>query len=490
MPETQARSTQASRGAMWSAADLWTEQLSQLLTFILIGNILGPHVVGVMTMALVATLFLAAFLENGFSDALIQRVSLDQSHFDSTFWLMLVFGTLEGLALWAATPQVARLFSEPQLNDILPLMALSLPCIAVTACYTAMLRRQLQFRQLATRSIISQGTAFVTALAMATLGYGIYSLVVFFLVSRLLSAILIIVVSGLRPGVRITRSALGDIVRFGKHRVAHQVVSYVSLQFDRLMIGIFLGPVVLGLYTVAQRLATALNNAISGVFHRVAFPVLSSRQEDRGAFEWAMREFLTVANLVALPAFIGLAVTSSALIGTMFTSSWLPAAALLQILCLAALAGPTNYILTAATNALGRADLVLKLSLAVMAVRVAVILAAAQFSVEAVAVANAGAMLLSVPMFLVAANRLFGGKWTWLFRDVWLPALATLLMAAATLMAGSLLPSPSSIVALACQVLVGIAAYVIFIRLLAPKLFRKAFETIGFRRSSYSAEQG
>lgn len=485
----QSRATKTSRGTLWSAADLWTEQMSQLLTFILVGNILGPHIVGIMTMALVVTLFLAALLENGFSDALIQRVSLDVSHFDSTFWLMLAFGILAGLALWAATPPIARLFSEPQLNDVLPLMALSLPCIAVTACYTAMLRRQLQFRQLATRSIISQGIAFVTALVMATLGYGIYSLVAFFLVSRFLSAILVILVSGLRPGIEVTRGALADIIGFGKHRVAHQAVAYLSLQFDRLMIGVFLGPVVLGLYAVAQRLATALNNAISGVFQRVAFPVLSSRQADRGAFDRAMQEFLTAANLIALPAFIGLAVTSSGLIDTMFTSSWLPAAALLQILCFAVLAGPTNYILTAATNALGRADLVLKLSVAVMTVRIASILVAAQFSVEAVALVNAAVALLSLPMFLVAANQLFARRWMWLFRDIWAPVLATSFMAGATLAAGHFLPGGSPVLVLACQVLLGVAAYATFIRLLAPKLFRKTVETIGLRRDSYRIEQ-
>jgi O-antigen/teichoic acid export membrane protein len=490
MSQIEQTMPKASRGTMWAAADLWMEQTSQLLTFILVGSILGPHVVGVMTMALVATLFLVAFLENGFSDALIQRASLDEAHFDSAFWLMLALGVLEGLALWAATPLVARLFSEPQLNDILPPMALGLPCIAITACYTAMLRRELKFRQLATRSMFAYGSAFLTALAMATLGYGIYSLVAFFLVSRVLSAVLVIAVSGLRPGVRLTRNALGDIIDFGKHRVSHQVVSYVSLQVDRLMIGVFLGPVALGLYAVAQRLVVALNNGISGVFQRVAFPVLSSHQEDSHAFQWAMREFLTVSNLIALPAFAGIAVTSYSLIDVMFTPSWMPAAPLLQILCFAAVPGPTNYILTAATNARGRSDLVLKLSLAVLTLRVATTLAAVQFNITAVAIVNAAVFLLSVPMFLMVANRLFASQWLWLFHGVWVPVLATTLMAAATLMISPLLPGTSTAVTLACQVLLGVATYAIFIRLLAPELLRKAFEAIGLGKSAYRTKSG
>jgi PST family polysaccharide transporter len=283
----------------------------------------------------------------------------------------------------------------------------------------------------------------------------------------------------MRPGLRVTRSALHDIIGFGKHRIAHQAINYITLQSDRLVIGIFLGPVVLGLYSVAGRLVGALSNGISGVFHRVAFPLLASLQEDPGAFHRATREFLTVANLVAFPAFIGLAVTSYGLVDVMFTSSWAPAAALLQILCFAALAGPTNYVLTAATNALGRPDLVFKLSLVVLAVRISGTLTAAQFDVTMVAIVNAGIYLLSVPMFLVAANRLFARRWLWLFRDVWVPVLASVLMAATILIISPFFPAKSSVVLLTCQVLVGVGSYAIFIRVLAPKLFRKAIENVG-----------
>jgi hypothetical protein len=111
-------------------------------------------------------------------------------------------------------------------------MALALPCIAISACYTAMLRRQLKFRQLATRSVfaysagasprwqwqpsVTASTAWLASSGVAPPERGA-----------------IIAVSGLRPGMQVTRAALADIVAFGKHRVAHQVVAYTSLQSDR-----------------------------------------------------------------------------------------------------------------------------------------------------------------------------------------------------------------------------------------------------------------
>jgi len=458
---------------IWSAADFWTQQASQLLTFILVGNILGPGPVGVMTMGLVTILFVAAFIEQGFSDALIQRSQLEDTHFDTTFWVILGLGVLGGMALWVATPVVAVIFSEPQLADILPPMAVALPCVAVAECYTAMIRRRLLFRQLAIRSMLAYGSGFVTALIMARLGYGIDSLVAFFLVSRILSALLVIAVSRSLPGLRLSRRAFRDITGFGKHRVAQHVVAYLSLQWPRIVIGIFLGPVVLGLYSMAERLVAALNNGISGVLQRVAFPVLSSRQNDRRSFDRAMQDFMTFANLIALPVFMGIAVTSDRLIEVLLEPSWAPMSIVLQILCVAALAGPTNYILMAATNALGRADLVLRLSLVSAAIRVPAVLAAAQIDVMATAGTVAVISFLSVPMFMLWVNRLFARRWLRVFRGIWAPVVATALMTAAVLAVSPQMSGMTPITALASQVALGVAAYAIAIGVMAPGTYRK-----------------
>lgn len=463
---------------MWAAADFWMQQVSQLLTFILVGNILGPSIVGVMTMALVATLFFASLLENGFAEALIQRPELQDQHFDSAFWLVLALGAAAGLVLWAATPLFSRVFSEPQLNDIIPWMAIGLPCIGVAACYRAMLRRQLRFRQLALRSIFAYGSAFVAAATMAALDYGIYSLVAFFLVSRVLDALFVVAVSGLRPGTRVTREALGEIAAYGKHRIATQVIAYLSAHFDRLVIGISFGPTVLGLYAMAERLVSIMHKGLTGVVQRVAFPLLSSRQTEARAFDRMTREFLTMVNLLSLPVYAGLALTSYGLIEVMFTSTWAAAAPLMQILCFAGLAGPSNQILGSAANALGRPDLVLRFTLKMLVLRVAASLGAAQIGVTAVAVARAAIGLMALPLFLTTSKELFGGKSLRLFSGAWAPALATAVMAAAVLTISPMLSDLRAVMILATQVSVGVAVYAISIALLAPDLCRKLIQSI------------
>jgi O-antigen/teichoic acid export membrane protein len=278
------------------------------------------------------------------------------------------------------------------------------------------------------------------------------------------------------PGVRITPRALREIVDFGKHRVGNQFIGYIGRSFDRFAVGIFLGPVALGLYAVAERMVTALTNGIAGVLMRVAFPTLASKQEDRERFDASMQQFLTVANLIALPAFAGLAVTAAGMIDVLFSSKWMPAAPLMAILSLAALVMPTNYILAAATNALGRADLVFKLSMAMLTLRVVPCLIAAQVDVTAVAIAKTSTAVLTLPIFLFAVNDLFRARWLRHFSGVWIPIAATASMAAAVVLLDALLHDTGRVAALISEVLFGAAVYVAQVWVLAPQTCRKLLQ--------------
>ncbi len=470
-----------SRGAMWSAADFWLQQTSQLLTFLVVGSLLGPHVVGVMTMALSATLLLATFIVGGFTDTLIQRVELRKDHFDTAFWLVLGFGLVAAVLLAFGAPLVAWFFSQPELNDILPVLAISLPFTSVSATYQSMLQRELRFRQLATRSMVAYTTGFVAALFMAKAGMGIWSLVASYLVSRVLDAILIVLVSKLRPGLGVTRAALADIVDYGKHRVGSQLISFIVSQIDRIVIGALLGPVALGLYSIAERIITAFTNGISGVFIRVAFPVLSAKQFDRPAFDRAVRQFITVTSVLAQPIFLGLAVTTNEVFSIILSESWTGGAPVLQILCLAAVLHPVTWVLNVSTNALGHARTMFRLGLVCLVLRLVGSLTAARIDVVAVAVASLAVSAITVAVMMIFTNRFYRGRWLFIYGGLRAPAIAAMLMVAATLLASAVLAEATPLVSLGVKVAVGVATYTLALRVLAPELFRGALALVTFR---------
>lgn len=477
------RDTRAvSRGAVWSAADFWLQQSSQLLTFIVVGGMLGPEAVGLMTMALTALFFLMAFIAGGFADALIQRADLRKDHFDTAFWLLLGVGLGTCLLLAGSAPLVAWFFSEPELTSLLQVLALALPLIAISASYQGMLQRELRFRQLATRSMIAYSMGFAAALVLALLGFGVWSLVGSVLVARTLDALLLMLVSGIRPGLHVTRAALADIVSFGKHRVGHQVVGYFIGQFDRIIIGFFLGPVVLGFYSLAERIVTAFTNGVTGVVVRVAFPVLSGYQRDEDGFRASVRQFVTWTSVISLPIFLGLSATSVEILSVLLPASWLPTAPILRVLCLTGLISPLTWVLAAAINARGRSDLVFRNTLVVLGLRVVASLIAVQISVLAVAVANVIVIVLSLFVLMAMSDALFHGRWPYFFGNLWTPLGVAVAMLALTILSGLALGHASAPFALVTKVLVGFVIYVLGLRLFASDLYRSMLASV-FARS-------
>ena len=146
------------------------------------------------------------------------------------------------------SPAYAALFHAPALRRILPLLAIGLPLLGLAVAYQALLQRALRFRALALRSLVAQSAGFAVALAMARAGAGIDALIGYFLVIAGLDAILLgLLVRGATQGLALRRSALADIVGFGKHQLfAIQILGFVVTQIDRVTAGLFLGPVTVG----------------------------------------------------------------------------------------------------------------------------------------------------------------------------------------------------------------------------------------------------
>ncbi len=456
--------------AGWSAIDYWTQQIVALLVFIVVGNIIGPSAVGVMTMALLAMTLMMTLLLDGLSDALIQRETITAADFDTTFWLLLGLGSAAGLVLVASAWPMAALFAAPALRHVLPLLAICVPFVGITATYHGVLQRELQFRTLAIRTVISQLSGFAVAVLLARDGFGADSLVGYYLVARILEATLVMPVSGIWPGLRFRRDAAARIIGFGRHRVGNQLLGFVVMQVDRFSAGLFLGAAAVGIYSLAERISSAMINGFSGVVGRVAFPVLAARQSEARAFASKLSDFLSGVAAVALPIFVGLAVTSREIVGTLLDRRWDAAAPLLAVVSLAGIAHSSNYLLTAAVNARGRPDIPVRYSVIVMAVRLLTSLPAAWLGgVTAVAWANLIVTTLSAPLVVVFVRSQIPGVGRLVLKAALIPAVAVSVMAVVVLATGMLLPGQPPIIVLVAKIAAGMISYPALLLLLSPR---------------------
>lgn len=118
-----------------------------------LARMLGPAAFGVVAIGVLVLNLAQVLLQQGMIAAIVQRDQLTDDHLDAAFLATVSAGLLTGAAMAGSAPLWAVLAGEPQLTTVC--LALS-PLVLVHALMVvpeAVLRRALQFRAIAVRTL-------------------------------------------------------------------------------------------------------------------------------------------------------------------------------------------------------------------------------------------------------------------------------------------------------------------------------------------------
>lgn len=477
--------TRLARGTIWAALDNWTQQLSQLAGFIVIGNIVGPEVFGIMSMAMLYALFAHALLVDSFAEAIVQRLEVEREHLEAAFWSLIALGGTAMLVSLMFADAVADFFAEPLVSPVIRWLSVSFLVVGAASLLQSKLRREFNFRALAGRSLIAYGGAAGTGIVLALLGYGLWSLVIYQLALRLLDFLLLLAISRWLPRPRFSWSHLQELLQFGISNIGNRLLGLFAEHTDRILVGYFLGPHALGIYAIANRVVDGASNALAGVMHNVAFSAFARLQDDRAQMQAAIMFATRLASLVVFPVFAGLALVAPVLVDMVLSEEWRPAGTIIRILSIACIAGftyPVSYLVISALMALGRADQVLYMGIATVVVRSAMCFWAVQEDVMAVAIAVTAFEFLALPMRLYLVNRQIRLDILGYVRQMIPAALATVVMAACVF--GTYVATEGMVPAAACALLVaaGVVTYTATLFVVARSSLKTVIRAVAGRR--------
>jgi len=451
------------RGSAWVAADNWTQQILQFISFLYVGNIIGPAAIGEMTVALTYMLFMHALLMNSMTDALIQRDTIMSEHEEALFWGNAGMGLVAMLVTLPIAPVLAHIFGEPQIAPLI--MAISPVCLAMgmISFFEAKIRRELKFAKLAGRSIVSVGTAFLVAVILAHRGFGVWSLVVFQLVWRGVELIFVATVAAWRPRGTFSLPHLVELLDYSLSNLGVRLVDFFAQNAGRIVVGLFFGMHALGIYQLARRLVEAPLNAGSGIFQSLMLPILARLQGDRHALGDAVARTVQAAGFVLIPAFVGLLLVAPVLVQALLRPEWAPAVPLVQIFALAGLFTALTYFFGTAILARGKARLTLYVNVAFFVIRIGLYgLLAIPYGLAGLALAEAGLAALGLIVWFVLFERETHADATGVIGRLVSPLFAALVMALAVeafrLLAERAIEPPALLVGMIVTGLISFAA--------------------------------
>lgn len=395
----------AMRGVFWSVTQKWGNQLISTAVFLLLARLLGAKSFGLVALANVYIAFAEIFLEQGLADAIVQRKDIDKEHLDTAFWTSAIIGLFLVAISIIGSDAIAGIFREPEIAPIIRWLSLGIIINSFSGVQTALLRRDLNFKVLAVRTLAGTVISSIVGVVMALMGFGIWSLVAKHLIFMGVGVLLMWGVSDWRPGFSFSRRHFNEMFSFGINVVGFNFFNFFNRRSDDLLIGYFLGSTALGFYSVAYRLLMIMMRLLTGVINTVIFPTFSKIQDDLPRIKNAFYKATKFTSLFAIPCFLGAAAIAPELILVSFGEEWVDSIQVMQALSIGVFIQSLMLLNSNVLLAVGKADWRFKLNILNAVINFTGFLIAVRFGILAIAISFTIRAILVYPAYLFALKK-------------------------------------------------------------------------------------
>lgn len=322
-------------GLKWSYLVVIVQALLSLLVLAILSRLLSPVDFGRIGIALIFVALAETISRMGIGPALVQRSNLTPRHIEAAFTLSMVFGFGMTVAVWLFAPLGGLFFGDPVIPQILSILCVAFIITGFGNVSEHMLRRQLEFRHLASADILSYAVGNgLTTIVMAFLDFGVWSLVWGTIVRHATYTLLVVRYSPppfrIRPAVRETI----DLFNYGTGSSFLYMFNFIAQQSGPFVIGRLLGAVSLGYYTRAHSLISPALR-LSFTLINVLFPAVSERQHQKENLRVIYFHGMEILSLVALPIGILMYASAPEVVVVVLGGQWAAVVPVLQIFALA-----------------------------------------------------------------------------------------------------------------------------------------------------------
>ncbi len=318
-------------GVAWSLVNIGVSTLLAAVVFLVTSRILGPEDFGAVAFAVAIITLFAVLIPGAFGDALIQREDLRQDHLDTLFWLTLGVGAVSYGVLFALSPWIAAWSEVPLLAEILRVLGLRLIFDSLLTVPASLVMRRMEFRSIAVRTTVANGIGAVVCLAMVLMDYALWALVASQVISSFTGMVVTFAGAKWRPGMLVRWQALKEMMGFGGYAMGGKILNEVRI--DQFLLGIFVGPAVLGLFYFGRRLFLMLRDMTVGAFAPVSNVLLASMQREGEKRRQAYLVACYTSAGLAFPVFAGLLAVAPTAVPWAFGAQWEEAVFTVQCFC-------------------------------------------------------------------------------------------------------------------------------------------------------------
>lgn len=349
---------------LWSFAERFGYLFLQFVTNIILARLLTPTDFGLIGMMMVFVALSLTFIDGGFGAALIQKKVPNDNDYSTVFFINIVLAIVLYILLFLFSKNISIFYNQPQLTNLLKVLGIILIIDSFGIVQNNILIKNISFKKIAKIKIISAFIACVTAIIFAYKGFGVWSLIIQYLLNSIVRSFLLWLSTTWRPAFLFSKVSFKELFGFGSKLLAARFISELYIHMQSLIIGRIFSSADLGYYTQAKQLQQIPVQSLGTVVNSVTFPVYSSLQDDKEKLKEGVRKSLKSIVFINFPLMVLLTVVAKPLFILLYTDKWLPSVPYFQVLCIGfGMLLIVHNLNLSVIKSVGRSDWVLRLEI-------------------------------------------------------------------------------------------------------------------------------
>ena len=348
-------------GLFWKFGERVTAQAISLGVSIVLARLLLPTDYGEVALVMVFINIANVFVCSGFGNALIQKKDADNLDFSSVFYINILISIIIYFLIYLLAPFVAEFYGMSILRPILRILGIRIIVAAVNSVQQAYIARNMLFKRFFWSTFFGTLVSGVVGVVMAYCGFGVWSLVIQYLVNVCMDTTVLWFTVKWRPKRVCSWKRVKVLISFGWKLLVSGLLDAGYNELRNLVIGKVYSSSDLAYYNQGDKYPKLIVVNINSSISSVLFPAMSHYQDNRECIKEMTRNSIRICSYIMWPVMCGLAVIAEPLVRMMLTEKWISCVPYLRIFCFSYGLWPVHTSNLQALNAMGRSDLFLKL---------------------------------------------------------------------------------------------------------------------------------
>ena len=375
------QNSNALSAVFWSFIQRGGSLIISFLANIVLARLLSPEDFGCIGILLVFVCIADILVDGGLGASLIHKKDISNKDICTVFTSNFALSSIIFVILFIFAPYIALYFNIPNLDKYLRLESVAIIFRAFYVVQTAILTKELKFKDIAKVNIIASVCGSSVGIIMASLNLGVLSLIGKNLTHQLMLVILYRIKSKVPSKFGFNIISFNQLFKYGWFVALTSFMDLIHSNIASFIIGKSYSVKNLGYYNQAYSLQQIPTYSISMVINQVLFPYMSKVNNDNNMVNNYAKRVTTITAFAVLPIMIFLIFFAKPVIIIIYSAKWLPAATYFQVLCIGGLFNAFIHINRNILKSIGETRLLFKIQFIITIIGIILLIIACNYSI-------------------------------------------------------------------------------------------------------------